>query len=64
MEKWIKNDLLHPLDDDEDTHAIQGITGSTALTNLTRFWVEKGGRKHQENFSFFPAESYGPGLKT
>ena len=31
MTKWMKNDLLHPLNDDQ---AIQGITGSTTLANL------------------------------
>ena len=31
MKNWIKHDLLRPLDDDQ---AIQGITGSTTLTNM------------------------------
>ena len=30
----------------------------------SRFWVEKGGRKHRKNICVFLAESYGPGLKT
>ena len=29
-----------------------------------RFWVKKGGRKHQENICFLSAESYEPGLNT
>ena len=31
---------------------------------MSRFWVEKGGRKHRKNICIFLAGSYGPGLKT
>ena len=34
MTKWMKIDLLHPLDDDQ---AIKGITGSTTLTSTVQF---------------------------
>ena len=39
----------------------KSANGSSYPTS--RFWVEKGGRKHRENIFFFLAESYGPGLK-
>ena len=38
--------------------------GTRPSYNMSRFWVEKGGRKHRKNVPCFLAESYGPGLKT
>ena len=34
------------------------------LQLMSRFWVEKGARKHRKNMSFFLAKHYAPGLKS
>ena len=34
------------------------------FTTTSKFWVEKGGKKHRKNICVVLAESYGPGLKT
>ena len=49
---------------DHDTQSGYEGTAMKSGISTSRFWVEKGGRKHRNVSVFLLADSYGPGLNT